>query len=185
MLRFDHEMGDRPSDGVNDHANYLATDPIGAGGVGSDRELRRLCHNHLPQFFGPCDSNACRINARGGVTSRPAQTQDAPGALAQTRAGRRYPSKPSASPTAPARSANRRASSSPPFSGAVMALMRMTVMAPSSPGLKVLDGVHDGLGLGALMVTVPWAAPTRRSPLVASIRTTAVRLVSEMTSERA
>src|SRR5690606_22914125 len=38
---------------------------------------------------------------------------------------------------------------------------------------------------GALMVTVPCAAPTSRSSLLASMSTKAVRMVSEMTSERA
>jgi len=44
VLRFNHEMGHRPSDGVNDHTNHLATDPIGTAGVGSDRKLGLLCH---------------------------------------------------------------------------------------------------------------------------------------------
>src|ERR1019366_2580686 len=39
VLRFNHEMGDCPSNGVNDHTGHLATEPIGTAGVNSDREL--------------------------------------------------------------------------------------------------------------------------------------------------
>src|ERR1700688_1800046 len=50
-------------------------------------------------------------------------------------------------------------------------------------GRRQVERVQDRFCLGSLMVTVPWAAPARRSPFVASMRTTAVRLESEITSE--
>jgi hypothetical protein len=34
VLRFDHEMGDRRGDQVNDHPGQLTTDPVAAAGVG-------------------------------------------------------------------------------------------------------------------------------------------------------
>ena len=43
-------MSELPSNGVNDHTTHLATNPIGTGGVGPDRELRRLRHGQPPRL---------------------------------------------------------------------------------------------------------------------------------------
>jgi hypothetical protein len=52
VLWFDHEMGDRPSDRVHDHAAHLAAHPIGTAGFGPDRERCCLRHSHPPVSCG-------------------------------------------------------------------------------------------------------------------------------------
>src|SRR5271155_495197 len=47
-------MGDRLSDGINDHSDYLTTDPVGATGLNPDRELRCLCHSHHYPSLSSC-----------------------------------------------------------------------------------------------------------------------------------
>jgi len=54
---------------------------------------------------------------------------------------------------------------------------RIDSQGPALGGTSERRAQRSGcyVGLGSLMVTVPWAAPTRRSPFMASMRTTAVR----------
>ena len=49
--RLDHQMANRPRDRVNDHANYLAADPIDTPGVSPDHEWC-LCHGRPPHPHG-------------------------------------------------------------------------------------------------------------------------------------
>src|ERR1700691_2823594 len=49
VFRLDHQMGDRLSDRVDDHAGHLAAGPVAAASLGPDRELHCFCHG-LPRF---------------------------------------------------------------------------------------------------------------------------------------
>jgi hypothetical protein len=48
VLRFNDEVGHCLGDGVNNHANHLAADPIRTVGVRSNRESGLLCHATFP-----------------------------------------------------------------------------------------------------------------------------------------
>ncbi len=49
MLGFDHQMGKRPGDRVNDHTAQLAAGSIGTARIVPDRERRRLFHSRPPR----------------------------------------------------------------------------------------------------------------------------------------
>ena len=59
VSRLDHEMGNRPGNGVNDHSGHGAADPIATTRLGSDRELRRLLHDLAPLFLANRPDDLC------------------------------------------------------------------------------------------------------------------------------
>ena len=58
---FDHQVGDRSSDGVDDHAGHVAADSVGATRFGTDREMDRLGHVQPRPFDNCCHTVAPRV----------------------------------------------------------------------------------------------------------------------------
>jgi hypothetical protein len=73
VLRADHQMGDRKTDWVNDHADHLTGGSIGTAGAGPDGN-RCLCHRPylLVPWMGPHEPAPVGMISRygGKVDSR-------------------------------------------------------------------------------------------------------------------